>query len=261
MLLPEMYVLAREVYHMIASLPFGQKISRNEINLRLRASSNDQKIRKITTAIRSMLVLGQIQKQLHRDSCQVVFWATQNSQERGEAIRPLSPEEEQVVNYLEDPPPPAPPPAPEPPPETEPEPPKVVPPKPPKTLRQLIEEFFFRRETCTLRVLKSQFPTHKTEVLDIVKSMWEAGELCIDSTSSKTNWFLWLPTSKTNYINDTLPGEAESEGSGEDGEFYMMRDLKNKSARILLRPTGDTLSLTVEEIEFIKGLKKPYVTL
>lgn len=257
MLLPEDYTLAREIYAMCLALPLGHTLSRQEINRALRAESNDKKNERISRIIRNMLWCGQIQKRMHRDSCQVVFWV---HGERGEQIKPPS-QGEWVINYLIDPPKeaPPPPPPPPPPPEVEPEPAKVVPPPSPKTLRQLIDEFFFRRESCTMRVLQAQFPTQKQAVMEIVESMWREGELCRDSTSSMNNVFLWLPTAKCAYVNDTIREDVPDET--EDTEYYMMRDLKSKKKRILLRPTGDTLSLTIDEIEFIQSLKKPYVTL
>jgi hypothetical protein len=101
--------------------------------------------------------------------------------------------------------------------------------------------------------------------------MWREGELCIDSKSSRANIFLWLPNTKSRYVNDPLPSEEkptaskeeenEDEENGDEEEFFMMRDLKRRNHRVLLRPTGDTLTLTVDEIEFIKSLKPPYVTL
>jgi hypothetical protein len=261
--LPEEYVLAREIYNMIACVPIGQKISRNEINMRLRAQSNDKKIGIISKVLRSMLLLDQIQKRMHRESCQVVFWATASSTERGEQIF-IRDGEEQPTNYLVDPPPPKPAPTPAP----LPVPPKVVPPPEPESLLTQVKAFLNKRETgCTLRVLLHHFPLRKQEVIDLVHTLWQDGELGMDSTSSRSNVYLWLPHVKTSYVNDVLldtskEDETEKEeDTSDDEEFYMMRDLKSKRNRVLLRPTGDTIVLTVEEIEWIKKLKKPYVTL
>lgn len=247
---------------MIVTVPLGQSISRNEINMRMRATSNDKKIEKISKALRSMLVLGQIQKRMHMDSCQVVFWATQNATEKGEHIRGQQPDEE-IINYLIDPPlppPPAPPPAP-------PAPPPVVPPPEPETLLKSIQTLMKNRKSCTLHFLCSHFESRKDEVVDLVELLWSTQELCRDSKSNADTVHLWIPSHKSKWVNDPMPSDEakikteDEDEDVEEPEFYMMRDLKSKNKRILLRPTGDTLKLTVDEIEFIQSLKKPYVTL
>lgn len=47
----------------------------------------------------------------------------------------------------------------------------------------------------------------------------------------------------------------------DDSGLYMMRDTKSKKHRILLRADGDTVRISLEEIEFIRGLKSPFITL
>lgn len=63
-------------------------------------------------------------------------------------------------------------------------------------------------------------------------------------------------------LHDQLSLKGKEEfGVESDEDLYMMSDTTSKKHRLLLRPDGETVRLSVEEIEFIKGLKEPYVTL
>ncbi len=98
------------------------------------------------------------------------------------------------------------------------------------------------------------------DLLEVIADLWQQRVIYKTNNPANTSrMIVWLPSLQCKYVNDPHPEDMDEEEPVE--EFYMMRDMKSKNHRLLLRPTGDTVRLSLEELEFIVSLKKPFVTL